>query len=245
MTDQTTTAPSVGAAAPQHRIDVWADIVCPWCYVGQNALEQALAAEGLTETVQVRLHAFQLDPGAPVAQQADGRDLPTNADYLSRAHGSTPEQIEQGEQQLVEIAAGLGKPYATVRPTGSTRLFHRFVQTVQAHLGPAAALSFFRTLQDGYFAVELSPFDLDVLTSSAEGVGLSPAVARALVTEPESDLARLSERTVDDDISAAQQMGISGVPFVVLREKYASAGARDVATYRGLLRNYLLGDPED
>lgn len=234
MTEQT--AGKTEGERPPLRIDVWADIVCPWCYVGLSALTEAIAKEGLAQRVQVWPHAFELDPAAPSSSTADGSDLPTNQQYLERAHGVTEENFLAGEERLAEIARGLGKQYTAVRPTGNTRRFHRVVQTVAATVGPTAAAQFFETLQNGYFQGRLNPFDDEVLVRHGIRAGLSEEAARQVVEEPGSEIAARAENTVAHDIEAAHNIGIQGVPFMVFGEKFAAPGYQGVDAYRDVLR---------
>lgn len=219
-------------------LDLWADIVCPWCYVGRVALDRAISEEGLEGRVHRTLHSFELDPDAPVAGPDGGAGLPTNTEYLREKVGLSPEQIAEGEDRLRALADSLGVPYVDVRPSGSTRSLHRFLQAVQATVGHAAAASFFAALQDGYFSGALDIFDPVVLAERARAVGLPAGDAALLAAEPTSPVGEKAENVVSHDIATARQIGVRGVPYLVVDRQFAAPGAQDVAAYRQLLRRF-------
>ncbi|WP_295107904.1 DsbA family oxidoreductase [uncultured Kocuria sp.] len=219
-------------------LDLWADIVCPWCYVGRVALERAISEEGLEGRVHRTLHSFELDPDAPVAGPDGGAGLPTNTEYLREKVGLSPEQIAEGEDRQRALADSLGVPYVDVRPSGSTRSLHRFLQAVQATVGHGAAAAFFATLQDGYFSGTLDIFDPVVLAEQARAVGLPAGDAALLAAEPTSPVGEKAENVVSHDIATARQIGVRGVPYLVVDRQFAAPGAQDVAAYRQLLRRF-------
>lgn len=214
------------------RIDVWTDLVCPWCYVGQARLDQAIAAEGVD--VDLVVHSFELDPSTPAAGEA----APSNLDHLVRAKGMPREQVVAMEEQIRDLAEEIGVPYVTERPMAGTRSLHRVVQTVARSVGPDAASTLFSRLQGGYFAGESDPFDAEVLVAAAVAAGGAEAdVRRAVAADvPEA------EAWVDADIERARSLGVQGVPFMVFDNRVAAPGAMDVDTYRRALRRLADGE---
>src|SRR6185369_11060544 len=85
------------------RVDVWSDIVCPWCYVGKRRLEAALAQFPHRDAVEVVWRAFELDPSTP-AVRAEG----PYAERLARKYGTTVARAEQMTRRMTEVAAGDG-----------------------------------------------------------------------------------------------------------------------------------------
>ena len=208
------------------RIDVWTDLVCPWCYVGQARLDEAIAAEGVD--VDLRVHSFELDPSAPHAHA----DAPSNLDHLVRAKGMPRDQVEAMEQRIGEMAAEIDRPYVVERPMANTRALHRIVKVVETHAGTFAAAAFFSTIQGGYFAGTLDPFDQDAIVAQAVAAGAPEDAVRAAASGEDT----AAEAAVAADIQQARQMGAQGVPFMVFDERMAAPGAMDIDTYRRALR---------
>src|SRR5882724_10552249 len=106
------------------RVDVWSDIVCPWCYVGKRRLEAALARFAHRDAVEVVWHAFELDPRAPAVTEAR---VP-HAERLARKYGMSVEQAEARTRQLVDLGAadGLDFRFDRTRP-GNTFHAHRLL----------------------------------------------------------------------------------------------------------------------
>lgn len=208
------------------RIDVWTDLVCPWCYVGQARLDRAIAQEGVD--VDLRVHAFELDPSSPHAHEG----APTNIDHLVRAKGLPREQVEAMERQIGDLAAEIDHPYAPVRPMANTRALHRVVHVVRTQAGEQAAAAFFTQVQNGYFAGTLDPFATDEVVRRAVAAGAAEADARAAAAGEDP----AAEAAVAADIQQARQLGAQGVPFMVFDQRMAAPGAMDVDTYRRALR---------
>ncbi|MFE5777233.1 DsbA family protein [Brachybacterium sp. NPDC056505] len=211
-------------------VDVWTDVVCPWCYVGEGRLEQAIQEAGLAGKVQVRTHSFELDPSAPTrAEERAAGQSPTNVEHLMQKTGRGAQEVRGMEEQIAQLARELGRDYALERPVASTRPAHRLLQAVRAAVGEEAAKDFFLSLQRGYFRGELDPFEDEVLVEHAVAAGLDAQAAREVLA---SD-ARDSE--VDEEVRAAVEMGARGVPFMVLGDTYAAPGALPVESLRGAL----------
>ena len=208
------------------RIDVWTDLVCPWCYVGQARLDEAIAAEGVD--VDLTVHAFELDPSAPLAHA----EAPSNIDHLVTAKGMPRDQVLAMEQRIGEMAAEIDRPYVPERPMANTRALHRIVKAVQSHAGTEAAATLFSDVQGGYFAGTLDPFDMEAVVARAVAAGAPEDAVRAAASGEDT----AAEAAVAADIQQARQMGAQGVPFMVFDERMAAPGAMDVDTYRRALR---------
>jgi predicted DsbA family dithiol-disulfide isomerase len=232
-------APAAGPAAPgliqrgsrqPLVVDVWSDVVCPWCYVGEGRLEQAIQEAGLAGKVQVRTHSFELDPSAPTrAEERAAGSSPTNVDHLMAKTGRGADEVRGMEEQIAQLARELGRDYALERPVASTRPAHRLLQAVRTAAGEDAAKDFFLSLQRGYFRGELDPFEDDVLVEHAVAAGLDEAAAREVLASDAHDA------EVDEEVRAAVEMGARGVPFMVLGDAYAAPGALPVEALRGAL----------
>jgi predicted DsbA family dithiol-disulfide isomerase len=193
-------------------IDVWSDIVCPWCAVGKRRLEAALARFPHRDDVTVIWRAFELDPSAPAIQDGD------NATRLARKLGRTKAQVEGMMQQLAETAAkdGLDFRLLTAR-SGNTFDGHRVLH-LAAERGVQNAVKerFFR----GYMTEGEAIGDREVLVRLASEAGLDAEEVRAVLA---SDRYAAEVREEEE---TARALGITGVPFFVLGGKYAVSGAQ-------------------
>jgi predicted DsbA family dithiol-disulfide isomerase len=193
-------------------IDVWSDIVCPWCAIGKHRLERALARFEHKEDVEVVWHAFELDPDAPAVQDGD------NAARLASKYGRTRSQALAMMRQVEETAAkdGLALHLVTAR-TGNTFDAHRVLR-LAADRGVQAAVNdrFLR----GYMIEGEAIGDRQVLVKLGSEAGLDAGEVRAVLA---SD-GYASE--VREDEQAARSLGINGVPFFVFGGKYAVSGAQ-------------------
>jgi predicted DsbA family dithiol-disulfide isomerase len=194
------------------KIDVWSDIVCPWCAVGKRRLEAALARFPHKDDVEVVWRAFELDPSAPAVQKGD------NATRLAEKYGRTRAQAESMMHQLEETAAkdGLDFHLLTAR-SGNTFDGHRVLH-LAAERGVQNAVKerFFR----GYMSEGQAIGDHEVLVRLASEAGLDAEEVRAVLA---SD--RYAEEVREDE-AIAQAIGVTGVPFFVLGDKYAISGAQ-------------------
>src|SRR3984957_19112263 len=193
-------------------IDVWSDIVFPWCAVGKRRLEAALALFPHRDDVTVIWRAFELDPSAPAIQEGD------NATRLARKYGRTKAQAEAMMTQLAETAAkdGLDFHLLTAR-SGNTFDGHRVLHlAAERGVQDAVKERFFR----GYMSESEAMGDREVLVRLASEAGLDAEEVRAVLA---SDRYASEVRAEEE---AARKLGIHGVPFFVLAGKYAVSGAQ-------------------
>lgn len=205
--------------ADQMTIDLWTDIVCPFCYIGEARLRRALDAEGIS--ADIRYHSFELDP--TVTEPVDG------VEHLSRSKGADLQQIAQMEEQLKDMAEGEGLTYDTHRLMGPTVPVHRIAQYAN-QVSNELGLTYFRTVQTAYFEGRLDPFDTEAILDVAEHVGLDREGAEAALTND----AYLD--AVRQDQQIARQLGVNGVPYILLDRKLAIPGAVSFEQFQGALR---------
>lgn len=215
-------------------VDLWTDLVCPWCYLGEARLHDAIEAEGLTGRVHLRLHSFELDPTAPVGE---GR---SNIAHLVQAKGMPEADVRAMEAQIQQLAGELHRDYAPERPMANTRAVHRVMQAVHSSAGesPAgeqAAAAFFLGLQRDYFAGRVDPFDAEQVIARAVEAGLDQDTARSAWE------GATGEEAVADDVALAQEIGVRGVPFFVFDETYSAPGAIPLDAFRQVLRSLADG----
>ncbi|MFI9486914.1 DsbA family oxidoreductase [Promicromonospora sp. NPDC052451] len=199
-------------------VDVWSDVVCPFCYMGDALLDQALEKFPHASGVEVRYHSFLLMP-----EVRDG-DAPVNpADHLAAKHGIPREQAVAMNEQVSARAAQVGLEYHLDRAQAvSTRTAHQLSHFAAAH---GKQREMIRRLFQAYFTEGLVVSDHEVLADLAAEVGLDRAATLAALASGEY------AEAVEADLRQARQYGINGVPFFVFAEKYAVSGAQPVEAF--------------
>src|ERR1019366_5512117 len=192
------------------KVEIWSDVVCPWCYIGKRRFETALAGFAHRDDVEVVWRSFELDPNAPRTQP--GTQPGTLNDMLARKYGTTPTQAAAMNAKVTVEAAGEGLEYHLdqARP-GNTFDAHRLLH-LAADRGLQGALK--ERLMKAYFTEGLAVGDKDALVPIAVEVGLNEDEVRAVLTgDAYAGAARADEQR-------AAAFGIRGVPFVIIDEKY-------------------------
>jgi predicted DsbA family dithiol-disulfide isomerase len=194
------------------RVDVWSDIVCPWCAIGKRRLEAALARFAHRDNVEVVWRAFELDPSAPAVREGD------SATRIAEKYGRTKAQAEAMIQTVTEAAAKDGLHFELARSrAGNTFDGHRVLHLAAARgLQDAVKERFFR----GYMSEGQAIGEHEVLVRLASEAGLATEEVRAVLASDRY------AREVREDEETAQRLGIHGVPFFVLAGKYAFSGAQ-------------------
>ncbi|WP_181772470.1 DsbA family oxidoreductase [Amycolatopsis pittospori] len=202
-------------------IDVWSDVVCPWCYIGKRRLETALGEFEHAADVELRWHSFQLDASHPKGHREPVRDM------LAKKTGAPPEQVEAMTGQVTELAAAEGLTYdlrnaVAVNTLDAHRLNHladrhglggpMHERLLKAHLCDAEVLD-----------------DLETLVRLGAEVGV-----------PEDEAREVLEGTkyadeVDADFAEARRIGVNGVPFFVLNGTHGVSGAQSPVTFLSAL----------
>jgi predicted DsbA family dithiol-disulfide isomerase len=190
-------------------VEVWSDVVCPWCYVGKRRLELALAQ--FERPVEVTWRSFELDPSAPRE-----RELPA-AEHLAAKYGMSVEQAQASQAQLTELAAAEGLEYHLDRTRGGNSFdAHRMIHLAAAHGRQDAAKE---RLMRAYFTESEPIGDPDTLVRLMAEIGIDSDEARAVLEGDEyTDAVRADEQL-------AYRIGIQGVPFFVLNRRYGVSGA--------------------
>ncbi len=204
------------------RVEIWSDIVCPWCYIGKRRFEAALAEFEHRDEVQVTWRSFELDPTAPPEREGD------LAAHLARKYGMDVSEARAKQQQMTEMAAAEGATFRfdTVR-SGSTFDAHRIVHLAKEH-GLQDAMK--ERLLRAYFSEGRLISDHATLAELAAEVGLpEEEVAETLAGE------RYAEQ-VRDDQQTALQFGISAVPTFVIDRALGASGAHPPVAMLDLLR---------
>lgn len=196
------------------KIDIFSDTVCPWCRIGKQNLHEALK-EWQGEEVEVRFRAFQLDPTTPV----EGRPF---RETMSQKFGSGMD-LSQLFGQVVRAGqgAGLHFDFDKVGYMPNTLLSHQVVALAPEGRQEEVMDAIFKA----YFEDGRDIGSIDVLLAIAEPFGMETGWLRK---ELEAKT-KLSE--VEEDLDFAKQVGITGVPFFILNDKYAVSGAQPPAVF--------------
>jgi predicted DsbA family dithiol-disulfide isomerase len=205
------------------RIDIWSDLVCPWCYIGKRRLERALAEFAGTPEVEIVHRSFQLNPSAPADTTSPRRD------YLRAKYGWSADEAARIDADMEKRAAVDGLEYHLTAAglTGNTFDAHRLVHLARARGRQDETVErFFRA----YFTEQRSLFDKASLETLAIDAGLeADAVRRALAGNDYAD-------AVDADVIEARMLGVSGVPFFVFDRRLGLSGAQPIAVFIDALR---------
>lgn len=213
-------------------IDVWADVACPWCYLGIRHLRAALERFDHADEVDVILHAYFLDP------ELSERPLISEAEYLMEHKGIEREQVDRMHQRLIDLGRAEGIVYDFARlivaPTSNA---HRVIAAAHEHdlaqdtvSGPdTTQLRLVEAIDRAHFEEGLDVSDANVLIGCAQDVGME---AHEAVTAL-ADEGRASE--VFSDYQIAVQMGVDSVPTFLIDRRFVVQGAQPVAAMSNAL----------
>jgi predicted DsbA family dithiol-disulfide isomerase len=196
------------------QVEVWADLICPWCGLGLHRLDLAVERFEHGDDVTVVHRSFQLDPSAPV-----GVTIP--ARKLLEGKGMSPDQALAAMRRVEDLAAadGLSPYHVADNQVGSTALAHELLAHATARgLGPVA----WPALLTAYFGDQRDIFTEGGLVELAVELGLDGTEVAEVLGD------RRHRDQVADDQLAATHLGAQGVPFFVVDGRYAVSGAQPV-----------------
>lgn len=206
------------------RVDIWSDVVCPFCYIGKKRLE-AVAQEMGVE-LEVHWHSFQLDPEAP-----NTRDV-SNSERLAEKYGRTIAEVEEMQRNIAAMAKLEGIEFNWENAnSGNTFNAHRIIHLAQSQgLGDAAKEAFFYS----YMTQGLAIGERETLEDVASRIGLNPVEVDDLLDSDEySDFVKFDEEM------ARNQLNVTGVPFFVFDQRIALAGAQPREVFEKVLTEAL------
>lgn len=202
----------IGGPGQPLTIEVWSDVVCPFCYIGKRELEHALERFAPRDSVRVVWKSFELDPEAPARAEQDTYGM------LSERYGMTREQAKQRVESVVQRAATVGLTYHFDRViVGHSFDAHRLLQYAKSK-GKGDGMK--ERLFKAYFTEGRHLADRATLVALATEVGLDAKEVDALLST-----AAFTE-AVRADEAEATGLGISGVPFFVFDRRLAVSGAQ-------------------
>ncbi|MFB5087438.1 DsbA family oxidoreductase [Psychrobacillus sp. PGGUH221] len=203
------------------KIEVWSDFVCPFCYIGKRRLEEALEQAGYASQAEVEFKSFELDPNSPKISDQSMYEV------LAEKYGSTVEAAKGMTSQVVEQAKTVGLDYNFDKMKPANTLdAHRLVKWATEQ-GKAAEAN--ELLLHSYFIEGKEIGKHEVLLDLIDSLGLPRDEAEEVLNSNKY----LTE--VRLDIAKAGQIGVRGVPFFVLNDKYAISGAQPLETFVGAL----------
>jgi predicted DsbA family dithiol-disulfide isomerase len=205
------------------KIEIWSDVVCPWCYIGKRRLERALGEFEHAGEVEIAWHSFQLNPDAPA------QAVPT-PDYLARRFGPQARDMVARVADLGR-AEGLDLNFGTAL-TVNTADAHRVLHfSAERNVASAAE----ERLMRAHFTEGADLSDPGTLARLLGEVGLDPDQVRAVL-----EGTRYAD-TVRADAEEAYALGANGVPFFVIDRKYGIPGAQPAEVFLGALRKAYAG----
>ena len=199
------------------KVEVWSDYVCPFCYIGKRQLEQSIKEAGYEGQIEVELKSFLLDPTTPI-----DTDKSVYAS-LSNKYNISEEQAKEMTKNVAERAKEVGLNYNfDIMKDANTTAAHRLSKWASTKgKGPELSERFLQS----YFLEGGAIGKQDVLLSLVEEVGLDRAEAQEILKGNQF------VEEVQKDISAAQNLGVRGVPFFVIDNKYGISGAQPKAIF--------------
>jgi predicted DsbA family dithiol-disulfide isomerase len=204
------------------KVEIWSDIMCPFCYIGKRKFESALAQFEHKGDVEIVWKSFQLNPDMKTEV---GKNI---NQYLAEIKGWSVEQAKEMNDRVTGMAKQVGLDYDFNKAVVANSFnAHRLIQFAKkAGKGDVAEERLFKA----YFTEGKNVDDLHVLSQLAVEIGIN-------ITEADEVLKSSAfSDEVNQDVYEAQQVGVRGVPFFVLGNKYAVSGAQESATFLQALK---------
>ncbi|SDJ91717.1 Predicted dithiol-disulfide isomerase, DsbA family [Catalinimonas alkaloidigena] len=202
-------------------VEIWSDVMCPFCYIGKRKFEAALAQFPHAEKVEVTWKSFQLNPDMPTDP---GKNI---HQYLAEVKGWSLEQAREMNDRVTDMARQVGLTYHFDRAVVANSFdAHRLLQLAKRHgLGDALEERLFRA----YFTEGKNTADPTTLLELGQEIGLDADEIRTMLAGDQYADA------VERDIYESRQIGVRGVPFFVFDRKYAVSGAQESAWFLQVL----------
>ena len=208
------------------KVQIWSDVMCPFCYIGKKNFEAALEQLPFKEEIQIEWKSYQLDPDL---NETSGSK--TVNQYLAERKRIPIAQIEQMQQRIKEMGQQAGIDFHMDKAVVSnTFLAHKLIH-LAAKFNKAAQAE--ELLFKSYFTDGKNVADIQTLVNIAEELDLDTDHAQYVLTSDSFDY------EVKQDILEARNIGVSGVPFFLLNDKYTLSGAQPVDLFvEALVQTY-------
>jgi predicted DsbA family dithiol-disulfide isomerase len=211
------------------KIDVWSDVVCPFCYLGKNKLEQAVKKLNAQDKVEIEWHSFQLDSDFPMGQSVN------STEYLAQKKHIPTSQIKGIQDYLTMQGKNYGIDFQFEKSlTFNTFNAHRLLQwskTLHRSNEMKAALMY------AYFTEGADLSKNDVLLNVVAAQGLDVSKAKEILAS------NTYHDEVEKDLYEASKLGINGVPFFLINEKQVISGAQEDSVFESVISNALKNLP--
>ncbi len=203
------------------KVEIWSDVMCPFCYIGKRRFEQALALFPGRDAVTIEWKSFQLDP--------DAKTIPDKSvnEYLAERKGWSLDYTRRVQAQVTAMAKEAGLVYDFDKAVVANSFdAHRLSHLAKRH-GRQDAME--ERLFQAYFTEGKNTADHETLTALAAEIGLDEAEVRSMLA------GNAYADAVENDIFEARQVGARGVPFFVFDERYAVSGAQPTELFLQVL----------
>lgn len=206
-------------------IEIWSDMVCPFCYIGKKKLEQAISKLKIQDKVKIQWHSFQLDPDFPMDSST-----PSTPNLIEKK-GISEIQLKGMYQHLENSGVNYGIDFQfdkslTFNTLNTHRLWHWTMQFQKENEWKEAVMN-------AYFTKGIDLSQNENLIKLVNQIGLEPSEATTILE---------SDRFLDEvrsDIYHSQNMGIRGVPFFLINEEYSISGAQDDTVFVDILNKAM------
>ena len=204
------------------KIEIWSDVMCPFCYIGKRNFEMALADFPDKDKIEVEWKSFQLDPTVPeVATESQ-------EDYLVKRKGMSREQVKGMLANVTEMARQAGLEYHLDKSVMvNSQKAHQLIQFAKTKgLGDEVEEVLFRA----FFTDGKNVADLETLKELGKEAGLDEKELESAFTDDQF------KYKMNQDIQEARSIGVTGVPFFVFDRKYGVSGAQPSEAFLDTLR---------
>lgn len=216
------------------RVEIFSDLVCPWCFIGKRRFEravEALRADGLGLDLEVVVRPFQLDPTAPVDSA-----VPVREAYAKKFGG--PDKAEAILRHVTSVAEADGITFnMDLAVRANTLHAHRILLFVEETLGASTQMDLNEAIMNAYFRDGLNIADVEVLSECAASVGVDRDATREVL---------MSDRylaEVEEWLATAADNGITAVPTFIVDDRWSIPGAQDAEMFERVLRRMLTTAP--
>lgn len=198
-------------------VEIWSDVVCPFCYIGKRKLEKALSLFENREHVEVVWRSYQLYPDVKTQPNK------TIYEFMAEKHGITVEQIKNEYSFINDMAAEVGLKYQLDKAIlVNTRNAHRLLQMAKRGKKDNIAEEI---LFKSYFIENKNIDDIEVLEKIAEEIGFDKLSFKSELLSLQND------EGIDSDIYQSRQIGVRGVPFFLINNSISISGAQDISVF--------------
>lgn len=207
------------------RLEIFSDVVCPWCYIGKRRFDRAvtnLATTGINLVLEVNYRPFQLDPTAPIGAPSPVRDA------YAKKFGSQ-ERADEILKHVTTVAATEGIYFQMdIAIRANTSRAHRLIALAQTTELDHTKLK--ESLMIAYFCEGRDVSNIDTLIDIAAAFGLDHAQVSEMLNSEQSS------QQLDADLSRARELGVTAVPTYVFNEQWSVPGAQDTETFERVLK---------